>query len=449
MRRMTISPLRMPEDRDSIRFSLRMSVLACLILLPLLSPAQEHLDLSKCLTLARDKNLLLRISAVGIRSAELSQAEFQSSVLPQFKFRTEGSYAPSNSTFGYDPIASNEGETSVQLVVEHTLYDGGARGIRTDQLSLGLEQSGLLHRATDRDLTLSVQQAFIDVLLGQQEIEIEKQSVEQLQDYYDIVRRLSKAGAANATDVLKTQVQFAGAKSDLRASAAETAAAKLTLDELVGSSPDTAFVADGSLANLVGAALDTTSQNELFDASLNLDSRIAAISVQRSVLDAQIAERERYPSVSLFGDAGILTSIQNLQIPRSERSPYVGYMVGISFELPLYTWGAIDARIQERELAADTVRMQSALLQRAIETEIQKTGIRLEASRDHLRSIRSSRAAAEDNFLLTKAKYIGGGTLALEVLNAQQIVSDTRRSEIQTLAEIQLLLAKLQQLTYK
>ena len=411
------------------------------------SDAQEHLDLATCLSRAREKNLLLRISAAGIRSAELSQSEFRSSVLPQFKFRTEGTYAPSNSSFGYDPIASNEGETSVQLVVEHTLYDGGVRGIRSDQLSLGLEQSGLLHRATVRDLTLSVQQAFIDVLLGEQEVEVEKQSVDQLRDYYEIVQRLSKGGAANETDILKTQVQLAGAESARRAAIGETAAAKLTLAELFGSTPDTSFVVDGSLTNLVGAEFDTSSRDEPFDASLNLDSRIAAMSVQRSILDVQIAERERYPNVSLFGDAGVLTSVQNLQFPRNERSPYVGYMVGVSLDLPLYTWGAIDARIQEKELAADTVRMQSTLLQRSIQTEIQKTRIRLEASRDHLRTVRSSKSAAEDNYLLTRAKYVGGGTLALEVLNAQQIVADTRRSEIRTLAEIQLLIAKLQQLT--
>ncbi len=53
---------------------------------------------------------------------------------------------------------------------------------------------------------------------------------------------------------------------------------------------------------------------------------------------------------------------------------------------------------------------------------------------------------AEDNFVLTKAKFAGGGTLSLEVLNAFQLLSDSQLAELQALAQWHTLQAKLAQL---
>jgi outer membrane protein TolC len=55
--------------------------------------------------------------------------------------------------------------------------------------------------------------------------------------------------------------------------------------------------------------------------------------------------------------------------------------------------------------------------------------------------------AAEENFAMTKSKYAAGGALSLEVLSAQQLLTDIKLEELQTLAEKQLLLARLEHIT--
>jgi outer membrane protein TolC len=54
---------------------------------------------------------------------------------------------------------------------------------------------------------------------------------------------------------------------------------------------------------------------------------------------------------------------------------------------------------------------------------------------------------AEDNYSLTKSKYAAGGSLALEVLSAQQLLVDTRTALLQTESDIRLLLAHLEQIS--
>ena len=67
--------------------------------------------------------------------------------------------------------------------------------------------------------------------------------------------------------------------------------------------------------------------------------------------------------------------------------------------------------------------------------------------RERIHAMGESYKSAEENFLLTRSKYSGGGTLSLEVLSAQQTLTDIAFSKLQSLAEIRLLEARLEQLT--
>ena len=126
-----------------------------------------------------------------------------------------------------------------------------------------------------------------------------------------------------------------------------------------------------------------------------------------------------------------------------------GFSLGVTLEIPLINWGATDLRVQQRQLDADNLRLQSELLQRSITAESRKTRLQITKQRERLRVIQNNMKSAEDNFLLTKSKYVGGGSISLEVLSAQQLLTDTKLSELQTLADIQLLAAKMEQLSAK
>ena len=143
----------------------------------------------------------------------------------------------------------------------------------------------------------------------------------------------------------------------------------------------------------------------------------------------------------------MLTSYDNLRLSTPERAGVYGYMVGITLQVPLFNWGASDLRIQQRELATQALTLQLEGIRRSVSTEYRKTQLRLSKSDERLRSIRTSLKAAEENFMLTKAKYAAGGVLSLEVLSAQQLLTDLKLEELETIAEAELLSAKLEQIT--
>ncbi len=410
-----------------------------------LGQSNRSLTLDDCIALALRTNARVQASGEQRRLIELTGSELTTSALPKLRVTAGGLYAPVNPGFGYDPVISNQGQLNGQLVVEESAFDGGIRSLRKSQIDIDLDRSIHEHRVVERDLTQDVTTHFVDILRAQREEALRAEGIAQLSDYLDLVRQLVRGGTAGRTDLLKTEVQLSNDRVALEQAREALSAAKYQLAEILGGAIDTAFTVSGTLDSLVIGPRDTLAPPDSLPQ--NLDLRIADLELQSSHLDASIAAHERYPVVSIFADAGLLTSIENLRLPADQRSSIWGYSVGISVDGALFNWGATDLRIEQREVQSEILRLQNVILKRSLVSEYGRTRLQLSRAFARLDQIRSNLRIAEENYLLTKATFAGGKALALEVLSAQQLLTDARLSEVQTLADIQMAAAKIRQLS--
>ena len=413
------------------------------VILVACAPSQTVLTLEQSLRLARENSPALRAADYAIRALDLSRSELSTTALPQLKGVAGASYAPVPPQFGYDPIISNGGQIAGQILLQQSLYDGGVRSLKFDQLSVDADRLIRERRRAERDLVFAVKQSFIESLRAQRERELHQQSVAQLTAYLDLVQRLFKSGSAGYTDVLKTEIQLSRAGVALQKAGESLQSSRYSLAELIGTAIDSSVTIAGSLESLSEAQTDTLS----IDPPPSIDLTIARLGIERSLLEVEVVSRERWPEISLFGDAGYLSSLENLRFPSPERVKALGFSFGIGIEMPIFTWGATDLRIQQRQAESDALRQQMELLRRSITTEVKKTRLELANARGRLKALRTNVAKAEENFLLTRSTFAGGETLSLEVLVAQQLLTETRLAELETLAAIQLLTTKLEQLS--
>ncbi|HEX7571753.1 MAG TPA: TolC family protein, partial [Bacteroidota bacterium] len=98
------------------------------------------------------------------------------------------------------------------------------------------------------------------------------------------------------------------------------------------------------------------------------------------------------------------------------------------------------------ELVTEDLRHRMELLRRSIASDAARTRMKLASARERLRVLRGDVAKARDNFILTKSKFAGGGALSLEGLSAQQALTDVRLAEIQALADIRSIGARIERL---
>jgi outer membrane protein TolC len=421
-------------------YATRIAIAMTLMLLRLTAgaSAQTALTLDRALAIARENDIRLGIAGKGIDAAGLEQRELLRQRLPRLSFHGNALYAPTLPSFGYDPAITSGGQIGAQAVADYLLYDGGQNDLRLDRNRIDIEMLGGSRSLVERDLMLAVRLAFHDALRARGEVALRESFLQRLSDYLRLVESMYAGSIVGFTDVLRTRARVSDAKLALDDAITAADTARYALAELLGLPLDSTIAVTGSL--------DSIPPGPPFDPASSPDLAVAEMMVRRSRIDLDLAGLENRPVISAVADAGVLTSVDNLTLPAGERSSIVGISAGITVDLPLFNGGLADLHIAQRQIALDTARMGAALLRRTIERQEKQLRMQITRGSARLAIIRAAIDDADKNFLLTRSKYAGGGGSALEVLDAEQLLADNRLAELQTLADMQDLAARLQRL---
>ena len=403
---------------------------------------QGSLTLSSAIDLALKNNQQVVIAANERSATEKVRAEFANGSLPQFKVGLSTIYAPTTSSFGYDPALSNGGQLSGQVFLQQSIFEGGARSARSDQLTIDVRKAAIGMLTVKRDLRYAVTAAFIDALRFRDEVVLLESSIAQLRDYLDAARRRFLGGGASQSDVLRAEVELSNSQVALGQAMTSYTVARYGLAELLGGTIDSSIVPSGNLEGLLETPPEQTPGRLL-------DLELAHAEEDRSALDVRLAETESNPVIAMFADAGMLSSIQNLRLAPNDRSAILGYSVGVTVEFPLFDWGSRSLRREARALQRASLTAGTTLLERKIRSDMARLTLQLNDARRRLGMLRQNVLKSKEVFLLTTSRYSSGNALAVEVLGAHQLVFDTELATLQTLAEIQTTSARIVQLTTK
>ncbi|TLY31031.1 MAG: TolC family protein, partial [Ignavibacteria bacterium] len=127
----------------------------------------------------------------------------------------------------------------------------------------------------------------------------------------------------------------------------------------------------------------------------------------------------------------------------------VGYSVFLSLDLPIFSWGAINDRIEQRVFDRDQLDAQLELQRRGLETEWRNTLGDVELARKSLVSYRANITEAEKNYLSAKSRFAGGSGSNLEVLDSQRLLEEVKLNFNSTLFQLRASLAGLLKLSGK
>ena len=425
------------------RASPALLLLAALLCVPLPAAAQGPLTLDSCLVIALANSPAIRSADNALRSASLARSELLTTVLPQVQAVIDGIYVPVPPRYGYDPAITDGGEVRGLIAVRESVYDSGVRSLKSDQFTLDIDRLGSERRLAALDLALAVKLSFYEYLRARAEVGLQKESVDQLEAYLGLLRRLYSAGSAGATDMLKTEIQASAARIALAKAREASAGALIGLEETMGILPDTSVGITGSLEDPAGAVNDSAAP---VDPAGTLDMSVAGMLVRRSMIDEDITRHERLPDLSVFADAGYLASGDNFRLPSSERLNGLGYEVGLALQFPILNWGATGFRAEQKEVATDDLRNRMEILRRSIASDGLRLRIQIAGARERLGVLRENLSKAVDNFILTKSKFAAGASLSIEVLSAQQSLTDARLAELQALEDIRTCEARIERL---
>lgn len=372
----------------------------------------DSLTLAQCITRALEHNANVRVARSELRGAQRHRDALEATRQPRIDAGAHVLWAPAN---GYDSLVTNGGEVAAQVGAQWPLYDGGARSVALDQSAVDIERARWDGRLTDRDIVFETAAAFHSLALAERERALFARSVAQLDEYLALTTRLRSGGAAEQTDVLKTQIQRTSALIARRDSEHRIRDATAALAVVLGQT--TSPVIRDTVP------LDTSYAPPAVRPA-TLEERMAQLDVQHAMFDVSLARTERNPLVNLAADAGALTSFENLRAQSGLHNVF-GYSALAEVKVPLWNGGATERRAEELQTAVDALQAHAELLTTALDAEWASAREEYLSAKDAYAQLGMSIVAADDNYKLSTLQYSGGRSSSLEVLDAQRLLTET------------------------
>lgn len=412
--------------------------------------------LDRAVAIALQNNRQLRISELGLASADKRVREAYGELFPQIdataglqrNLKLPEVFLPA---FIFDPEAppdqlvpvtfGADNQWSAGLTLEQKLFDAtvfigvGAAGKYRD---LNVEAV----RGAAQRVATNVRLAYLRVLLAQEQVRVTQNSIQRVERTLEETRALNRAGLASNYDVLRLEVQLANIRPNLRRSENELVEAERSLGLEMGLGEVQPVSAAGELHRMDLARLDeNTADNqallefagyehaeqasfeELLVVAFQRRADLRQASVQRELEDIQmrVARSELFPRLNAFMNWSLLAQ-ENGALNFYGENPdqrTTTAAVGVQLEVPIFSGGGRWSRVDQRKLAVRQAEEAIVDLRQRAENEVRTVSEQVTEARARAEAQREAVGQAERGFEIATSEFLAGTGPRLEVTEAE------------------------------
>jgi outer membrane protein len=439
--------------------------------------AQESWTLEKSIMHARQNSLTIKQAQYTASLTELNYKQNKYNRLPSVNAGGNASYQfgrtidPTTNTFNNESIGSN----SFSLDVGVTLYNGNLINNSIKQSRIDFQAAQLDTEDAINTISLQVANAYLNVLLSEEQLENAEKRLELSQFQLDQTDKLIRAGARPANERLDFVAQTARDEQAVIEARNLVEINYLSLKQLLQLDPNTDIrIVRPEVVIPADANPEAFTLNEVYTAALGTQPNIRANALrsQSALLDESIARAGGLPSVTLFGSLNtyyssvsrdflspnldnaslvpgtpqpiringidaLLTefSYEGITFPNKtygdQLNENFGQSVGISLRIPIYNNHRNNIAVERARLGVLNQEVFNRQAEQTLKTNIQQAIASARAAKlSHQAALRSVEAAqaAYDN---AQKRFDLGGINSLDFTNTRILLDQAQVTLIQ------------------
>ncbi|HZR56001.1 MAG TPA: TolC family protein, partial [Terriglobales bacterium] len=125
----------------------------------------------------------------------------------------------------------------------------------------------------------------------------------------------------------------------------------------------------------------------------------------------------------------------------------LGYEASATVQFPIWNWGSTRSQVKQANLRREQTHVELSFTQRQLLANVHTLYAEAQAARSELESLSQSAQLAADSSRLTTLRYQAGEALVLEVVDAQNTLTQARNAYNDGQVRYRVALANLQTLT--
>lgn len=424
----------------------------------------QTISLDEALTQARANEPAFNAAVAASKAAALDRSIARAAVLPQVAYHnqfvyTEG-YRRAHSASTTNP---NQAQPPQIFIANNGVHEYVSQASVTETIGLGSLTA--ISRATAlaavanaeaeisrRGLTVTVVTLFYGSIVADDKVQIQRRALDEANDFVNQTQLRETAREVAHADVLKAQLTQQQRQRDLADATLAAAKARIDLGVLLFPDPLTPY----SVVPPTGKPLSTRAEVEASATANSPEIRSALQSLRARNYDITGAQGAYLPNLSvnfLYGIDAPQFALNGRISPDGIAGHYddaprnLGYAASATLDIPVFDWFATPNRIRQTRILRDAAKTVLSSAQRSLIAAIKEFYDEATLAQQQLDSLDLSVRTAGESLRLTRLRYTAGEATVLEVVDAQNSMTQAELARADGNTRYQLSLANLQLLT--
>jgi outer membrane protein TolC len=308
--------------------------------------------------------------------------------------------------------------------------------------SAALAQARAKAEIATRGLVVTVTQAYYGLVVAQRKYATAQRADAEAQRFLDIGVKLENGGEVAHADVIRARIQAQQQQRDLQEAQLDMEKSRLDLAVLLFPEFNQDYTVVDELQT--PEPLPTFEEVEAAGKKNNPDLRSALAGFEVAQHEVSAAWGGLLPSLSLDYFYGIDS---NEFAVRSHGIRNLGYSTVATLQIPIFSWGSGYSKLKQAELRRDQAHVELTHAQKELLSRLRQFYLEAKTARSEMESLASSAEIAADSLRLTTMRYQAGESTVLEVVDAQNTLTQARNTSDDGQARFRVAVANLQTLT--
>lgn len=315
------------------------------------------------------------------------------------------------------------------------IFDGSyIVGVQSAKTLLQISENSKVK--TDLTVKQNITNAYGNVLLARESVEISKRNLETVQKNYNDTKATFESGLIEEESVEQLEITLLGLETNLNNAYRMEEIAYDMLKLSMGIPVDTTIVAIDNLTQLSADNFDLQLLNKEIPIEENIDYRIAEDQSNQAEILVKLEKSKALPTLSGFVNYGAQGNSDTFSFFTSNQVYYDQSVLGLSLNVPIFSSGLRSARTAQKRIQFEQSLIQLEYTKNQVALDIQSAKndyrFNLENYANKARSLDLAERIENKN----QVKFLEGLSSSFELNEAQQQLYRAQQDYLQAMLEV-------------
>jgi outer membrane protein TolC len=386
------------------------------------------------------------------KSAKEDRIQARNAILPTISFQSQALLTQGNGATSIGRFVTNDGVHVYRSwgVLHEDLSPANYLGATLGKARADEAVAKAKAEIAKRGLTVTVTKDYYALAAAQRKYATAQAALDTAKQFFDNTSAAERVGQVAHSDVIQAEIQYRQQKQAFDDAKLDMETARMELAVLLFPVLNENFTVVDDMDSVV--ALPGFSEAEAMASHQNPDLEMAMQSLKSADAEVKAGKGAFLPAFFTDSIYGIeandyaLHSV-NVEFPEDGVLPNLGYFITVGVNVPVWDWGTLRSKLHQAEFKRESARVELSQTQREILSTLYNSYNEALTAQQAVKEARETADLAAESLRLINLRYKAGESSALEVVSAENSLTQAQNAYSDAEVRYRTALATLQTVT--